>query len=209
MNALFVNVKRGDTSLKVRLNENTSQVLSRVFKLNADSIYLIGDESVLMPDPRTGEFNPDDVLSFITYEVFGDPQQQDIAAEPSCSYLQPTVSAGRRLNPNPPPGVSGNMARQQGLTRPAFMFAKTQLQHHGSASSSPGSSPARTWRKTVIFCEVVDGKPSPIFQVYLNLCEETATVEQVAKQVENEVGTPVILLDNKYLQIRTSNATKG
>lgn len=55
----------------------------------------------------------------------------------------------------------------------------------------------------------MDGKPSPIYQIYLTLSNETASVEQVTRMVEDEVGTRVMLLDNKGLRIMASESTKG
>lgn len=65
------------------------------------------------------------------------------------------------------------------------------------------------WCKNTIFSEVVNGKPSPIYQIYLRLVQETSTVNQVAQMVKEEVGTCVMLLDNKGLRIMPSESTKG
>jgi len=56
---------------------------------------------------------------------------------------------------------------------------------------------------------VVDGKPSLIYQIYLTLSNETASVEQVARMVEEEVGTRDMLLDNKGLRVMPSELMKG
>lgn len=49
-------VQSGDKVLKVKLNDSTITVLSKVFSLQAETIYLIGDDSVVMPDPDTMVF---------------------------------------------------------------------------------------------------------------------------------------------------------
>ena len=55
----------------------------------------------------------------------------------------------------------------------------------------------------------MDGKPSSIYQIYITLSNETALVEQVARVVEEQVGTRVMLLENKGLRIMPSESTKG
>ena len=52
--------------MKARLKHD---YLSKVFNLQAETIYLIGDDSVEMPDPDTMVFNVADILSFVIYEV--------------------------------------------------------------------------------------------------------------------------------------------
>jgi len=80
-------------------------------------------------------------------------------------------------------GTSGERkesSKKQSLpSRPVFTFNKSSREH----------GQTQKWRKNIIFCEVVDGKPSPIYQIYLTLSNETASVEQVARMVEEEVGT--------------------
>ena len=44
-------VQSRERVLKVKSNESTITVLSKVFSLQAETIYLIGDDSVVMPDP--------------------------------------------------------------------------------------------------------------------------------------------------------------
>ena len=68
----FVQVQSGKKVLKVTLNESTITVLSKVFSLQAETIYLIGDDSVVMPDRDTVVFNVVDILSFVIYEVNGE-----------------------------------------------------------------------------------------------------------------------------------------
>jgi len=68
----FVQVQSGEKVLKVTLNESTITVLSKVFSLQAETIYLIGDDSVVMPDRDTVVFNVVDILSFVIYEVNGE-----------------------------------------------------------------------------------------------------------------------------------------
>ena len=59
----FVQVQSGKKVLKVTLNESTITVLSKMFSLQAETIYLIGDDSVVMPDRDTMVFNVADILS--------------------------------------------------------------------------------------------------------------------------------------------------
>ena len=76
--------------------------------------------------------------------------------------------------------------------------------------SSREHGQTQKWCENIIFSEVVDGKHAPIYQVYLTLSNETALVEQVAQVVEEEVGTRVMLLENKGLRIiPLKQSTKG
>ena len=47
------------------------------------------------------------------------------------------------------------------------------------------------------------------FQVHLNLTEETATVDEVQKLLEQQLGLAVILLDAKHLPVMSGENTKG
>lgn len=195
-------VQSGDKVLKVKLNDSTITVLSKVFSLQAETIYLIGDDSVVMPDPDTMVFNVADILSFVIYEVHGEqitrkPDAIDKLPVPlgnrfsyQSSYLAAGTSSERR---------EGSCSKKHSLpSRPTFTFKSSR--EHGQTQK---------WRKNIIFSEVVDGKPSPIYQIYLTLSNETASVEQVTRMVEDEVGTRVMLLDNKGLRIMASESTKG
>ncbi|KXJ07189.1 hypothetical protein AC249_AIPGENE13492 [Exaiptasia diaphana] len=196
----FMQVKSGDKTLKIKLNESTISVLGRSFNLRPETIYLIGDETVIMPDASRVWF--EDVMSFTVYEVHGDPPvqaPQDSPQDTSAPLLgnrfsyQSQQSSSRR-SITPPPGVSGR--KPYFPSRPTFTTTKTS-----------GGEP--TWRKNVIFSEVVDGKLSAIYQIYLTLTAETATVTKIAEMVSEEVGVRVMLLDSKGLRIMPSEATKA
>ena len=145
--------------LKVKLNDSTITVLSKVFSLQAETIYLIGDESVVMPDPDTMVFNVADILSFVIYEVHGEqitrkPDAIDKLPVPlgnrfsyQTSYLDAGTSGERRET---------SCSKKQSLpSQPAFTFKSSR--QHGQTQK---------WRKNIIFSEFVDGKPSPIYQIF-------------------------------------------
>ena len=54
-------------TLKVKLNNSTITVLSKIFNLQPETIYLIGEDNVVMPDPETMLINEEDILSYVIY----------------------------------------------------------------------------------------------------------------------------------------------
>lgn len=48
-------------------------VLSKIFNLQPETIYLIRDDNVVMLDPETMIINEADILSYVIYEVHGEP----------------------------------------------------------------------------------------------------------------------------------------
>jgi hypothetical protein len=194
----YVNVKKESSYYKIRLNENTVNVLSRVFKLKPETIYLIGDDAVLMPDASTSQFSQDDIFPFVTYEVFGDPQIHEssetvppLALGNPYSYQQGQHTGRRNLIPLPACGstTGGTNLQNPPLSRPEFVFGKRHGPTQGTVPSLRNQT--QKWRKTIAFCDVEDGKPTPIYQVYLSL-DDTASVENVTEKVELEVETPVL-----------------
>ena len=211
----YVNVKKGENILKLRIDKNTTELLSRIFKLKLETIYLIGEDSVIMPDPSTGEINNEDVLSYVTYEVFGDPLQQH-ENKPQPQITQPSTF---QLAQPGPSGIQRLASLSYPLSAVGTMSSSMRPSHASCASvsrlpSQQNGSPwsgnhKKPWRRTIVFCEVENGLPSPIYQVFLTLNINTASLESVAEQVEKEVGTAVVLLDNKYLPIKSSENTRG
>ena len=55
-------------TLKVKLNNSTITVLSKIFNLQPETIYLIGEDNVVMPDPETMLINEEDILSYVIYD---------------------------------------------------------------------------------------------------------------------------------------------
>ena len=193
------NQKLWEKTLKVTLNNSTITVLSKIFNLQPETIYLIGEDNVVMPDPETMLIYEEDILSYVIYEVHGKQLRRKTEAMEEAPIGNPFpyqslfVGAG-------PSGTSLERNKKHSLpSRPVFTFNKT------------GKEPEniQKWRKNIIFSEVLDGKPSPIYQIYLTLTPQTASVDQVARMVEEEVGTRVMLLDNKGLRIMPSESRKG
>ena len=46
-------------------------VLPKVFNMQPETIYLVGNDNVVMPDPETTLINEADILTYIIYEVNG------------------------------------------------------------------------------------------------------------------------------------------
>ena len=51
----FLQVNNGVKVFKVKVNQTTTTILSNVFNLQSETIHLIGDDSVAVPDPVTFE----------------------------------------------------------------------------------------------------------------------------------------------------------
>ena len=147
---------------EVKLNDSTITVLSKVFSLQAKTIYLIGDDSVVMPHPDTTVFNVADILSFVIYDVHGEqitrkpdaidklPVQLGNQFPYQSSYLDVGTSGERRET---------SCSKKQLLpSRLAFTFKSSR--EHGQTQK---------WRENIIFSEVVDGKPLPICQIFSGL----------------------------------------
>ena len=152
-----------------------------------------------MPDPETMLINEEDILSYFIYEVYGEQLRRKTEAIEKApignrfSYQSPFVGAG-------PSGTSLERNKKHSLpSRPVFTFNKARKEPEN----------IQKWRRNIIFSEVLDGKPSPIYQIYLTLTPQTASVDQVALMVEEEVRTRVMLLGNKGLRIMPSESTKG
>ena len=186
-------------TLKVKLNNSTITVLSKIFNLQPEMFYLIGEDNVVMPDPEMMLINEEDILSYVIYEVHGEQLGRKTEAMEKAaignrfSYQSPFVGAGPR-------GTSLKRNKKHSLpSRPVFTFNKARKEPEN----------IQKWHKNIIFSEVLDGKPSPIYQIYLTLTPQTASMDQVARIVEEEVGTRVMLLDNKGLRIMPPESTKG
>ena len=102
-------------------------------------------------------------------------------------------TASLRTNLNPPPG---QLSSTQILLRPSFTSGTKKVQS--------------AWKKSLL---LVDGLPSGAvnenFQVHLSLTEETASVDEVQKLLEQQLGFDVFLLDTKHLPVMTGETTKG
>jgi len=186
-------------TLKVKLNNSTITVLSKTFNLQPETIYLIGEDNVVMPDPETMLINEEGILSYVIYQVHGEQLRRKTEAMEKApignrfSYQSPFVGAG-------PSGTSLEKNKKHSLpSRLVFTFNKARKEPQNIQKG----------RKNIIFSEVLDGKPLPIYQIYLTLMPQTASVDQVAQMVEEEVGTCVMLLDNKGSRIMPSESMTG
>lgn len=132
-----------------------------------------------------------------TYVMNGEPA----AARPASSLDQANSSQplgipmsyqrSERTSLNPPPVRSST----QTLVRPSF--------------NTSGSQKA-TWKKSIVVVDVVpSGSITNKFQVHLTLTEETATVDEVQRMLEQQMGFEVILLDAKHLPVISGESTKG
>lgn len=203
----YIQVKNGEKTLKIKLNESTIHVLGRIFNLKPDTIYFIGDDATVIVPNGTRDYGWfQDVMSFAIYEVQGEtpvqtPQDPQNTAAPLLgnrfSYQsQQSLPTSSRRGLTPPPGVSDGR-------KPYFPSRPSLTTTNKTSSGEP------TWRKNIIFSEVVDGQLSAVYQIYLTLTAETATVTKIADMVSEEVGVRVMLLDSKGLKIMPSEATKG
>lgn len=200
----YIQIAKDGKPLRMKLNSAVN-ILSRLFKYTEESIYLIGDESIVFPDPVSRTFNEDEILNYVTYEVFGDPVNP-APSEPTTtspmgnpfSYQSPTSTAKQFANYRQP-----YLQPSRGSNRPTLPTRPSYTRAEGIPKQQA------TWKKAVMFCEIVDGKPSAVYQIHATLTDSTASVETIAKICQQEVGEPVMLLDNKFLKIISSEATKG
>ena len=86
------------------------------------------------------------------------------------------------------------MSSSQTLQRPSFTTSTRKVQ----------------WKKSLVVVEIVpSGTISEQFQVHLSLTEDTASVDEVQKMLEQQLGFRVILLDSKHLPVMSGETTQG
>ena len=127
----FVQVQSGEKVLTVKLNDSAITVLSKVFSLRAKTIYLIADDSIVMPNSDTMVFNVADILSFVIYEVHGEQITRKTDANDKLpiplgnhfSYQSAHLAASTS-------GKRKESSKKQSLpSRPAFTFNKSSREH--------------------------------------------------------------------------------
>lgn len=189
----------------MRLRSSTLTVanLAMIFKLDVNQgIYICCEEEgeIIIPT-ESGFFNVEDYAK--TYVVNGEPTQP-ASPRSSAELLSPCNSLGiplsyqrtapTRTNLNPPPG---QMSSTQTVLQPSFTSGSRKVQ---SAS----------WKKSLVVVDVVpSGAVNEKFQVHLSLTEETASVDEVQKMLEQQLGFDVMLLDAKHLPVMSGETTKG
>ena len=195
-----VKIKMNDKAMRLKSSMLTVGNLAMVFKLDVSrGIYICSEEEgeIIIPT-ETGVFKVEDFTK--TYVVNGEPTQALSSGSSSpchslgipLSYNKTTASLRTSLNPPP-----GQMSSTQTLPRPSFTTGSSKAQ---SAS----------WRKSLVFVDIApSGTVNQKFQVHLNLTEQTATVDDVEKMLEQQLGFEVILLDSKYLPVMSAETTKG
>ena len=91
-----------------------------------------------------------------------------------------------------------------------LLLVQSRMQTLVCPNFNTSGSRRATWKKSAV---VVDVPPSGAitnkFQVHLSLTEETATVDEVQKMLEQQIGFEVILLDAKHLPVMSRESTKG
>lgn len=197
-----VKIKMNEKVMRLRSSTLTVGNLAMIFKLDVNQgIYICSEEEgeIIIPT-ETGFFNVEDYAKI--YVVNGEPTLP--ASMSSAELLSPCNSLGiplsyqrttpLRTNLNPPPG---QMSSTQTLQRPSFTSGSRKVR---SAS----------WRKSLVVVDVVpSGAVNEKFQVHLSLTEETASVDEVQKMLEQQLGFDVILLDAKQLPVMSGETTKG
>ena len=189
----YVKVKYEERLLKLRPDRVSVSNLAMIFKLQAQhGIYIFSEEEaeIILPTDN-GLFEVEDFWK--TYVVSGEPAvtvpTSHVAQSPSTSlgipisYQQPA-----RGKHNPPPAAGhGN------LERPTFKANKSQ-----------------GWKKSFVVIGITSsGHVFDKYQVYLQLKEETASVQAISDMLKQQLGFDVCLIDSKRLPIMAGEATTG
>ena len=196
-----VKIKMNEKVMRLKSSTLTVGNLAMIVKLDMDQgIYSCCEEEgeIIIPT-ETGVFNVEDYSK--TYVVNGEPKRPT-SSRSYAELLSPSNSLGipqsyqsttpLRKNLNPPPG---QMSSSQTLQRPSFTTSTRKVQ----------------WKKSLVVVDIVppSGAISEQFQVHLSLTEDTSSVDEVQKMLEQQLGFKVILLDSKHLPVISRETTKG
>ena len=162
--------------------------LAMIFKLNVNiGIFLTSEEEgeIVLPD-NAGNFTVEDPTKcYIVNGELENNSQHRSNGSPHTSIALPL--SYQRTATNPPPTA----------TRPTFVS--------GSRTAN-----VKKWKISFMVIDVsTNGAVTEKFQVHLALQEQTATVDQVARMLKDQIGYEVALLDAKYLPIMAGETTQG
>ena len=207
-----VKVRKGERILRIKLNESIIHVLARLFNLLPESVYLVGNEMVVVADNLILDVL--EISPSVVYDVFGeDVTRQSTGLNAPGNPLPPLGNVYGYQSASPSSGNSQGRpvaVELRNPLRPTFTKpGKRKCINSGAGIGAGVSRHDSVWRKGIFFYEVVEGKVSPIYQVYLNLTTDSANVEHVSRLLEEEVGTKVVLLDSHFLRVMQSDSTTG
>ena len=209
-------VSKDSKSLKLKPQQLTTQVLSKLFGLFPDSIVLVSKDGYVEVPSNDGTFT--DVDDIPTWTVSGDEIVPTSTGSTSVGPFMNPYS----YQPLPLKGQRGKRGRKwvptnnimlQRQKPPGVRAQQQQLSLGECTSHRSQQSTVVEWRKYVEICKwnEREGQWKKVSNLPLQLTDDTANVQQVSEMVAEDAfsGETAVLVDVDYLRIPDTANTKG
>ena len=179
---------KDSVSVKLKPSQMMTTTLGKVFNLQPDSIFLVGDDGSVATSEE-GNFDTYEMDNEVTWTVDGNPVRSNTikhSTDPKSKW-KPGPST---VTPLPP--ILSKKSSRKSATTPV---------------------PSASWAKSIEVCsyEASTDSIKKNFNLPIILTENTASVPKLADitSAESFDGEPVVILDNENLRIPDSQGTRG